>query len=340
LHHSIATAMKPEVAAKNVLSYVMEAVAGERILVVYDDVLSEVGEAFGSAALDMGLWIRSIELETGRIRKTIPPALKEVLVGERPDVYVNLLRGPSEETPFRIAVTKLQTRRKIRLGHCPGISLGMLTDGAMALTGKQYERMQDFSRKLLRTVSLVESVSITSPKGTNLTLSVKSRKWFADTFFDWRTMKWINLPVGEVVVGPIENSLEGTLVSDGAIGGVGQIKEPVIIEVSKGKAGDPKTDDTNVRKKVKAALDTDDWSCIVGELGIGVNPSARLSDEFLEIEKIKGTCHIAFGNNIDYPGGQNPSKNHMDLLITEPTIQVEGPAGRKTIVQKGRFRLG
>lgn len=332
--------MKPEVAARNVLDYVMEAVAGERILVIYDDVLSEIGEAFGSAALEMGLWTRSMELETDRIRKTIPPALKEILVGERPDIYVNLFRGPSEETPFRIAVTKLQTRRKIRLGHCPGISLDMLTNGAMALTGKQYERMQDFSRKLLRTVSLVETVTITSPKGTDLTLSVKAREWFSDTFFDWRTMKWINLPVGEVVVGPIENSLEGTLVSDGAIGGVGQIKRPVTIEVRDGKAGDPKTDDADVRKKVKAALDTDDWSCIVGELGIGVNPSARLSDEFLEIEKIKGTCHIAFGNNIDYPGGQNPSKNHMDLLITEPTIQIEGPSGSKTIVHKGRFRLG
>lgn len=331
--------MKPETAAMNVLTCVMEAAAGERILVIYDDILSAIGQAFGDAALGLGMWVRSIKLDTSKTRKTIPPGLKEVLVSERPDIYVNILRGPSEETPFRIAVTKLQTRRKLRLGHCPGISMEMLTEGAMALTKRQYETMQSFSRKLLRELSLTDRVSITSPRGTDLTMSVKGREWFSDTFFDWRTMKWINLPVGEVVVGPIENSLEGMLVSDGAVGGVGRIRKPVVIEVTKGRAGKLRTDESNVRKKVRAALDTDDWSCIVGELGIGVNPSARLSDEFLEIEKIKGTCHIAFGNNIDYPGGQNPSKNHMDLLITEPTVEIEGPAGSTTIIKKGKFRL-
>jgi leucyl aminopeptidase (aminopeptidase T) len=332
--------MKPKVAAKNVLTHVLEAVAGESIIVIHDDVLSKVGEAFSEAALEMGLWIRSIRLETGEIRRAVPPALKEVLVRERPDIYVNIFRGPSEETPFRISVTKLQTRKKLRLGHCPGISLSMLTDGAMALTGKQYQKMQDFSRKLLGTLSFAEKARITSSKGTDLTMDIKDRGWFADTFFDWRTMKWINLPVGEVVVGPIENSMEGTLVSDGAIGGVGPIKKPVVIDVASGKAGDPKTSETDVRKKVKAALDTDNWSRFIGELGIGVNPSARLSKEFLEIEKIKGTCHVAFGNNLDYPGGQNPSANHMDFLITQPTIEIEGPKVKQVIMRKGRFHLG
>ncbi|MFQ6060051.1 MAG: leucyl aminopeptidase, partial [Thermoplasmata archaeon] len=87
------------------------------------------------------------------------------------------------------------------------------------------------------------------------------------------------------------------------------------------------------------ALRTDGWSSTVGELGIGVNPKARLSEEFLEIEKIKGTCHIAFGNNLDYPGGQNPSSNHMDFLITKPTIDVEGLEGSRRIVRDGRFQL-
>lgn len=331
--------MKPEVAARNALSCVLDAVEGETILVIYDDVLSEVGEAFSNAALEMGLWTRSIVLKAQKTRRKLPPELQEILVRECPDIYVNVLRGPSEETPFRITITKLQTRKKLRLGHCPGISLGMLTKGAMALTGKEYTKMQDFSRKLLRSLSSVNEVRVTSPKGTDLTMSVKDREFFADTFFNWRTMKWVNLPVGEVVVGPVENSLEGTLVSDGAIGGVGVIKRPVVIPVARGKAGKPRTDDQKVRKKVKMALDTDDWSSVVGELGIGVNPKARLSDEFLEIEKIKGTCHIAFGNNLDFPGGQNPSANHMDFLITEPTIEVDGRAGSKKIISKGRFQL-
>ncbi|UCD92732.1 MAG: aminopeptidase [Methanobacteriota archaeon] len=331
--------MKPEVAAENALTCVMEAVAGERIVVIYDDVLSEVGEAFAYAALEMGLWTRQVVLGTSKTRKAIPPELREIIVGERPDIFVNVFRGPSEETPFRIAVTKLQTRKKLRLGHCPGIALDMLTEGAMALTGKQYKKMQDFSRRLLRTLSSVNEISVASPGGTDLTMNIKDRRFFADTFFNWKTMKWINLPVGEVAVGPVENSLEGTLVSEGAIGGVGLIEHPVKIQVSAGKAGSPKTDEPRVRKKVNQALKTDDWSNIVGELGIGLNPKARFCDEFLEIEKIAGTCHIAFGNNLDFPGGQNPSANHMDYLITDPTIEIESRAGTEKIMSKGNFLL-
>jgi aminopeptidase len=45
-------------------------------------------------------------------------------------------------------------------------------------------------------------------------------------------------------------------------------------------------------------------------------------EEFVEAEKILGTTHIAFGDNSDMPGGQNPSKNHMDFLISKPTVSI------------------
>ena len=41
-----------------------------------------------------------------------------------------------------------------------------------------------------------------------------------------------------------------------------------------------------------------------------------------EAEKILGTVHIAFGNNLDMPGGKNPSINHMDFLISKPTVKI------------------
>ena len=44
-------------------------------------------------------------------------------------------------------------------------------------------------------------------------------------------------------------------------------------------------------------------------------------NEFLETEKIKGTIHIAFGDNLDYPSGKNNSGNHMDFLISKPTVK-------------------
>ena len=60
----------------------------------------------------------------------------------------------------------------------------------------------------------------------------------------------------------------------------------------------------------------------MGEFAFGINPKARFVEEFLEAEKILGTVHVAFGNNSDMPGGKNPSSNHMDFLISKPTVKI------------------
>ncbi len=150
----------------------------------------------------------------------------------------------------------------------------------------------------------------------------------------------MNLPVGEVIVAPQENSLSGTLVCNSAIGGIGLIKSPMTIRAEAGKAIKVSCRNKNVLSRVKSALNTDSWSSIVGEFAFGINPKARVCNEFLETEKIKGTCHIAFGNNSEFPGGKNPSFNHMDFLITEPTAEVTYNNGEELVVlSKGRFTI-
>jgi hypothetical protein len=53
-----------------------------------------------------------------------------------------------------------------------------------------------------------------------------------------------------------------------------------------------------------------------------------------------GTVHVAFGDNTDMPGGKNPSKNHMDLLISEPTVTVTKENGEKVrILSRGSFQV-
>jgi len=160
------------------------------------------------------------------------------------------------------------------------------------------------------------------------------------TIFARRTMKGMNLPVGEVIVAPLENSLSGELVCDSAIGGIGLIRSPVRIQARRGKALKVTCRNKNVLSRVNSALKTDSWSGTVGEFAFGINPRARVCDEFLETEKIKGTCHIAFGNNSEFPGGKNPSQNHMDFLITEPTVDVTFKGGKSLkVVERGRFAI-
>lgn len=311
-------------AAKNALECVLEAVPGESIVIVCDDEKKEIGKAFADGALALGLWTRLMTLKTSdKTRSEVPPQLLEVLTQQKPDIYINLMRGDREETPFRIKIIQIETRdRKSRLGHCPGVTLDMLTKGALSLTSQEHRNMQGFATKLIQALNGTVKVEITNPSGTNLSLNVKGREFYTDTRIDWKSMKWMNLPTGEVIVAPVENSLNGKLVCDMAIGGIGPLKTSLEVSAENGKAKETASKDHDVLRRVRETLATDEWSNIVGEFAFGINPKARFIEEFLEAEKMLGTIHIAFGHNTDMPGGKNASQNHMDLLMSKPTVKV------------------
>jgi len=315
--------MKPEEAAKNALQNVLEATPGERILITCDDEKIEIGQAFATGALAQGLWTRLLTLKTNKTRKDPPPELVEIIIAQKPDVYVNIMRGIGEETVFRVKTITLETRgKKARLGHCPGVTMDMLTNGALALATEEHKKMQNFAQKLMQTLTNTVKVEISNPAGTKLAFSAEGKPFFTDTKLDWKELKWMNLPTGEVMVAPVEDSLNGKLVCDVAIGGVPHLlKTPLEITAKNGKAEQITSKDKTVLAKVKQWLNTDEWASIVGEFAFGINPKARFVDEFLESEKILGTVHLAFGSNLDMPGGRNGSANHMDLLMSKPTVK-------------------
>ncbi|MCK4474858.1 aminopeptidase, partial [Candidatus Bathyarchaeota archaeon] len=211
----------------------------------------------------------------------------------------------------------------------------MLTEGALALTVKEHRRMQSFAKNLINKLSRAVKVEITNPVGTDVSLSVEDRPFFTDTIIDLETVKWMNLPTGEVIVAPVENSLEGRLVCDMAIGGIGPVKTPVQLTVENGKVKNVSSTNMQVLKRVNDSLNTDKWSSIVGEFAFGINPKARFVEEFLEAEKMLGTIHVAFGNNSDMPGGKNHSENHMDFLVSKPTVTVFNSDGSSVDVLVG-----
>jgi aminopeptidase len=329
-------------ASRNAFECVFAAVAGERVVVVCDDAKVDVGRSFAEGALALGLWTRFLVLDTsGEFRKEVPRHLLEVLSGQKPDLYVNLLRGVGEEVPFRIKLIHLETRSgRVRLGHCPGVSSGMLTDGALALTAEEHRSMQGFAGRLMRELGQPVEVEVVSPLGTDVSFSVVGREFFTDTVVDWKTLRWMNLPTGEVIVAPVEDSLEGRLVCDVAVGGVGRLKSPVEVSAKKGEVVEVVSEDKEALKQVSSALGMDEWAKVVGEFAFGINPKAKSLEEFLEAEKILGTIHFAFGHNTDMPGGMNVSSNHMDFLVSRPTVKVTGKDGEtKTVLRDGKFEI-
>ncbi len=333
--------MRAGEASRNALENVLEACRGERILIVCDEEKNEVGEAFATGASALGLNTRLIILEKPKESRTEIPAILQEILTQNPDIYINLLRDNREETPFRIKLIKAETQdHEARLGHCPGVTLEMLTEGALSLTPEEHNNMQNHAKRLIRTLEDTITVEISNPRGTNLTLGTKNRKFFTDTKLDRKTAKWINLPTGEVIVAPVEDSLNGKLVCDMAIGGIGKIRKPVEITAKNGRAENVFSQDNDCLGRVKETFETDYWSEVVGEFALGINPKARFADEFLEAEKILGTIHVAFGENLDMPGGKNPSKNHIDFLISNPTVKVTKENGENvSILNEGCFEV-
>jgi aminopeptidase len=333
--------LEPSEASKNALKNVLESRNGEKITIICDKEKTQVGEAFERGALNLRLDTQLVILERPmKPRKEIPRKL-EAILNQKTDIYINLLRGNREETPFRIKLIKQETRdHKARLGHCPGVTLDMLTQGALALTPQEHRTMQSHAEKLLQILEATEKVEIHTPKGTNLKLSTKDRKFFTDTKLDWKSMKWMNLPTGEVIVAPVEDSLNGRLVCDMAVGGIGKVRKPVEVTAKDGRVEEVFSEGSEHLSRVEETFATDGWSDVVGEFAFGINPKARFVDEFLEAEKILGTVHVAFGANTDMPGGKNPSKNHMDMLISNPTVTVtKKNAEAVTVLKNGRFQV-
>lgn len=330
--------MEAPEAAKNALRYVLDAVPNERVSVIADEEKLPVGMAFADGALDLGLWCRLLVLKAGdEVRSEMPREISDLVATGSSDIFITLFRESERETPFRVKIIDLIHRyRRYRLGHCPGITFDMLTEGALALTSEDYAELQSSAKALMVKLQAAKDIQVTSPNGTDIHFSVDGRNFFTDTKFDWKRFKWGNLPTGEVTVAPVENSLNGILVCDLAVGGIGTVSAPIEITAENGRAVRFDSRDPSLLERVQSALSIDEMARYVGEFAFGLNKRARVSSNFLEAEKVGSTIHIAFGHNEDFPGGMNTSATHMDFLVSKPTVEVTDSKGnRRVLMEKG-----
>jgi aminopeptidase len=170
-------------------------------------------------------------------------------------------------------------------------------------------------------------------------LGVKERRFIGDV--GAKAGEMCNLPCGEIYCAPLETEAAGVIVFDASIGDIGLLKYPLKVFVSGGRITIFESEDTELVNKITALTNVDDDAKVIGELGIGINPSAVITGIMLEDEKAKGTAHIAFGNNADFPGGgKNHSQIHRDYLLYQPTIDVTfTDKTTKVIMKKGEMVL-
>jgi leucyl aminopeptidase (aminopeptidase T) len=192
--------------------------------------------------------------------------------------------------------------------------------GAMTADFLSIRRQAERLAELWRTT---REVRITSPAGTDLRARTEGRAPMA-----WLTGICRNpgevsaLPGGEVSLPPLEGTSEGIVVWERVASDLGGLAEPVRIEVRAGRAtaisGGEASD--RLRAIVARIRDADN----IGEIGIGLNPAARISDHITESKKALGTVHVALGDSANEYGGLVECEVHLDGLVLSPTVEFDG----------------
>jgi aminopeptidase len=123
----------------------------------------------------------------------------------------------------------------------------------------------------------------------------------------------VNFPDGEVFTGPVEDSVEGEIRFTYPGIFQGQEVEDIRLRFEKGRVVEAHA--ATGEELLRALLDTDEGSRVVGEVAIGTNAGiTRFTKNMLFDEKMGGTIHVAVGAGIPTTGSKNVSAVHWDML--------------------------
>ena len=323
-------------AASGALKFLFNIQQDDNILILTDTHSLTVANAFRLASVKMGCSVEIFEIKNrARPFSEIPAELEKLLSGKT--IVLNIIRAYPEEIAFRIKwIFKVEENKLIKMGHMPGITKEMMLNSVNVDFGK----MKTLASRLVGRFKDAVQVHITTDDGTDVFLGVAGRRLIDDVGAGPGEM--CNIPCGEVYCAPIETEADGLIVFDASIGDIGVLVHPLKVYVSKGSITKFESEDTELVKRISELTNIDQDAMVIGELGIGINPGARITGNMLEDEKSLGTAHIAFGNNADFPGGgNNHSKIHRDFLFFNPTIEVRYSDGKSNLLMKnGEFILG
>jgi len=283
---------------------------GERFLIVYDEKRANLAKGFYARALELGLDVTMVNMACRKMHGQEPPkAVARALI--KADAAILLTTMSLSHTKARkVASSRFGTR----IASLPGVTYDMLRRAIPV----DYRSLKKRAQAVAQILTNGKKVEISTKKGTHITMSIKGRKGFIDSGLYVNKGGFGNLPAGEACIAPLESTANGRLIVDGAAPLVGRLKQPVEIVIKNGYARNvpiPKISRA-IKKLGKNALN-------VAELGIGLNPKARITGKVLEDEKAMGTAHIALGNNISF-GGHVKCPSHLDFVFQKPTINIDG----------------
>jgi len=290
---------------------------GEIVVVVTDPTMQHYADAVSTAAREAGAAVTLcvIPLRSQDGQEPPPPVARAM--AEAAVIF----------SPVRVSITHTRAMRTALEAGARVCMMTAYTDAIMtssALLETDFEGQVDVCRRLGAAFTDGESVLLTSPRGTDLRFGIEGR--VANVLTNIPEPGELGpIPDIEVNVVPVTGSAEGTIVADASVPylGIGILKEPIVCSVHDGyiieMTGGEQAD--FLREHLESFADRHCFN--VAELGVGLNPNARLTGEMLEDEGVMGTIHIGIGTSHTL-GGEIVAPTHYDLIMWEPTITVDG----------------
>jgi len=271
-------------------------------------------------------------------------------LGKDQEAIKNPYKGLDGKPYMHIFDQLLHGVKKIRAFWSPEVTLNMF----VRTVPIDYAELRNNCQKVSQLMKDAKEVHVETALGTDITVGIRGRRPKADDG-DFRTPgKGGNIPSGEIFISPALVASNGTLVFDGSItlDETLIIKEPMKLQVENGfvtkiegkseanqfskyiehaekkpfeMAEKGELDDTKAKEYSKNARS-------IGELGIGLNPKAKIVGNVLEDEKVLGTVHFAVGSNYDQDA---PALIHSDGIIKKPTVTIDG----KVLMKQGKITI-
>lgn len=300
---------------------------GEQVVILVDSQTSaSIPIALAAAVVGVGADPIVLSITPRRSSgQELPEAVLRSI--EAADVVISAASRSPYHSSLKVRAQAAGTRGVLNSPpHESGWVAGAMTADFLAL--------RPLADRLRRILDQGRTARVRSPAGTDLTMSIENRAavaWLVGTAREpGQTVAW---PGGEVSLPPVEGTASGRVVVEVAMTDLGGVRSPVEWTIRDGIC--VAIDGGLEAERLRAHIAGVENATNIGELGIGINPLARLVDDVTEAKKRRGTAHVALGDNANGYGGNVRSDVHIDGIVDRVTIEIDG----NVIVEDGELKF-
>ncbi|MCP4728401.1 MAG: leucyl aminopeptidase [bacterium] len=294
----------------------------EKVLIITDHTMQNIADSVIKAAQGIGAEVVTC-IMSPRDKDGQEPPDSVAAAMKAADVFF---------APVSYSITHTKATRAALENGARGIMMTQYNEDILSspsLIKTDFEAQAEVCHRYGRVFTGGEKVTVTSSKGTDLSFSIKGRTANILTGIP-EPGNLAPVPTIEVNVVPVHGTTQGVAIVDASVPyiGIGVLKEPIICTIEDGYI--TKIEGGEQARMLEDNLNSHgDRNCFNhAELGVGLNPNARLNGVMLEDEGVIGTIHLGIGTSFTL-GGEIVAPTHYDLLIWDTTVKVDDKITQK-----------